>query len=72
MSCDNCCHSSCINGESGIAVDGKCKKCGIHMWLCSNNLNKEQLENRIDDGACGCSDQEIHWYCVDCKNNDEE
>ncbi len=68
MSCDNCNHRCCVNGESGVSVSGECSKCGNYMQLCSNELTDEQLENRCNGEACGCAEFTDEWICESCKD----
>jgi hypothetical protein len=37
------------------------------MYLCSNDLTEEELEERCNGEACGCGDKLEAWVCEDCK-----
>lgn len=67
-SCNNCNHSSCVNGESGIPVWLVCEHCDEKIVLCSNNLTDEEEKNRINGFACGCGDHK-EILCSECWRN---
>ena len=64
-SCNFCNHRCCVNGESGVAVWRYCELCGEYMQLCSNDMTKEEEDNRCNGEACGCGDKQ-KILCEDC------
>lgn len=66
-SCHQCQHSSCINGESGVEVNPECELCGEMLFLCSNDITEEQLNERCNGEACGCGDGEGPFLCDKCQ-----
>jgi len=68
-SCEKCCHRSCVNGEAGVLVIRECEKCYKGIYLCSNDLTQEELEERCNGVACGCGDDDDNLLCEDCEED---
>lgn len=64
--CDYCCHVTCVNGESGMALQGECEMCGTYMQLCSTQKDRKQQTR--NGHSCGCGDKTDEWICNKCRN----